>query len=116
MSDRTLTCRDCGQEFLFTEGEQSFYTERGYSEPSRCKPCRQARKAQQGGGGGSSCSSGGGGGYGGGGYGGNGGGQRLFFPAVCSGCGKATEVPFRPTPGTPVTPALGVRGRSSDGL
>ncbi len=102
MSDRTLTCRDCGQEFLFTEGEQSFYTERGYSEPSRCKPCRQARKAQQGGGGGSSYSSGGGGGYGGGGYGGNGGGQRQFFPAVCSECGKDTEVPFQPTPGKPV--------------
>jgi CxxC-x17-CxxC domain-containing protein len=106
MSDRTLTCRDCGQEFLFTEGEQQFYTERGYSEPSRCKPCRQARKAQQGTGGGSSYSSGGGGGYGGGGgsYGGNGGGggQRQFFPAVCSECGKDTEVPFQPTPGKPV--------------
>jgi CxxC-x17-CxxC domain-containing protein len=100
MSDRTLTCRDCGQEFLFTAGEQAFYTERGYSEPSRCKPCRQARKAQQGTGGG--YSSGGYSGGGGGGFGGNGGGQRQFYPAVCSECGKDTEVPFQPTPGKPV--------------
>ena len=102
MSDRTLTCRDCGQEFLFTEGEQQFYAERGYSEPSRCKSCRQARKAQQGTGGGSSYSSGGYGGGGGGSYGGNGGGQRQFYPATCSECGKDTEVPFQPTPGKPV--------------
>jgi CxxC-x17-CxxC domain-containing protein len=109
MSDRTLTCRDCGEQFVFTAGEQQFYTERGYSEPSRCKACRQQRKAQQGGGGGGYASgggggySGGGGGYsGGGGYGGNGGGQRQFYPAVCSECGKDTEVPFQPTPGKPV--------------
>lgn len=92
MSDRTLTCRDCGQEFVFTAGEQTFYAERSYSEPTRCKPCRQARKAQQGTGGGYSSFSGGNGG----------GGQRQFFPAVCSECGKDTEVPFQPTPGKPV--------------
>jgi CxxC-x17-CxxC domain-containing protein len=99
MSDRTLVCRDCGQEFVFTAGEQQFYAEREYSEPTRCKPCRQARKANQGAGGYSS------GGYssgGGGGYGGNGGGQRQFYPATCSECGKDTEVPFQPTPGKPV--------------
>ncbi len=97
MSDRTLTCRDCGEEFVFTTGEQQFYTERGYSEPSRCKPCRQARKAQNQGGGGYSS-----GGYSSGGYGGGSGGQRQFYPAVCSECGKDTEVPFQPTPGKPV--------------
>jgi hypothetical protein len=45
--DKTLVCRDCGIEFTFTSGEQEFYAERGFSEPMRCKPCRDARKAQK---------------------------------------------------------------------
>src|SRR3712207_8878991 len=45
--DRTLTCRDCGQQFTFTAGEQAFYQERGFSEPQRCPSCRAARKAQR---------------------------------------------------------------------
>ena len=24
MADKTIVCRDCGKEFLFTEGEQAF--------------------------------------------------------------------------------------------
>lgn len=104
MSDRTLTCRDCGEEFTFTSGEQEFYTERGFSEPQRCPSCRQQRKAQrnQSGGGGYSSSGGGYGGNGGGGGYGGGGGQRQFHSAVCSECGQDTEVPFEPTPGKPV--------------
>ena len=35
MSDKTITCRDCGEPFTFTAGEQAFYQERGYSEPQR---------------------------------------------------------------------------------
>jgi CxxC-x17-CxxC domain-containing protein len=112
MSDRTLTCRDCGKEFAFTAGEQDFYQQRGFSEPQRCPECRAARKTQRGSGdsyGGGSYSSGGGGYSSGGGssYGGNGGGgynsaPRQLYPAVCSECGKPTEVPFNPTPGKPV--------------
>ncbi|MGH2559396.1 MAG: CxxC-x17-CxxC domain-containing protein [Thermomicrobiales bacterium] len=110
MSDRTLTCRDCGQEFTFTAGEQAFYQERGFSEPQRCQTCRAARKQQRnaggdsyGGGGYSSGGYGNGGGYsgGGGGYGG-GGGQRQMYPAICSACGKETEVPFQPRSDKPV--------------
>ena len=42
-SDRTLTCRDCGQQFTFTAGEQEFYQSRGLmNEPGRCPECRQA--------------------------------------------------------------------------
>ena len=26
--DKVLTCRDCGQEFVFTAGEQEFYAEK----------------------------------------------------------------------------------------
>src|SRR5438093_10214797 len=39
-ADTTLTCRDCGQAFTFTSGEQEFYASRGYSEPGRCPACR----------------------------------------------------------------------------
>src|SRR3954451_531192 len=100
MSDKTLTCRDCGQAFTFTAGEQAFYQERGFSEPQRCPACRAARKSQRSSDGGG-YSSGGGGGYssggyssgGGGGYSAGGGGARELFPATCSNCGKATEVP-----------------------
>lgn len=123
MSDKTLTCRDCGQSFTFTAGEQAFYQERGFSEPQRCQACRQARKAQRspggggydsggyGGGGGyssgaygggSGYSSGGGGGYGGGGGGGYSSGPRQMYPATCSNCGKPTEVPFLPRNDKPV--------------
>jgi len=45
--DKELTCKDCGQSFTFTAGEQAFFTERGFSEPVRCKPCRDVRKAQK---------------------------------------------------------------------
>ena len=100
--DRTVTCRDCGQEFVFTAGEQAFYQERGFSEPQRCPSCRAARKAQRNAGGGGYDS----GGYGGGGYGGGdrgySSGPRQMYPAVCSNCGKDTEVPFQPRSDKPV--------------
>src|SRR5438477_479334 len=36
MPDMNLTCRDCGTSFQFTEGEQDFYSTKGYSQPTRC--------------------------------------------------------------------------------
>jgi len=48
MADKTLTCKDCGAEFIFTEGEQAFYKEKGFeNEPQRCPECRRARKMQR---------------------------------------------------------------------
>ncbi len=48
--DKTLVCRDCGNEFTFTAGEQEFYEQKGFTnEPQRCRDCRQARKQQRGG-------------------------------------------------------------------
>ena len=101
--DKVLKCRDCGEEFTFTAGEQAFYRERGFQhEPTRCRTCRDKRKTDGPGGGG-----GGGGGMRGGGgsgssSGGGGSGSREFYQAVCSSCGVATQVPFKPTPGKPV--------------
>lgn len=46
MADKTLLCKDCNAEFVFTEGEQEFYKEKGFeNEPQRCPECRKARKA-----------------------------------------------------------------------
>lgn len=77
-NDKTLTCRDCGQEFIFTAGEQEFFAEKGFTnEPTRCRDCRNTRK--------------------------NGGGApREMFDAVCSDCGKTCKVPFKPKDDRPV--------------
>lgn len=49
MTDKTIICKDCGQEFTFTVGEQEFYQLKGLqSEPQRCKSCRDARKNHNG--------------------------------------------------------------------
>ncbi|MEW8995358.1 zinc-ribbon domain-containing protein [Clostridium sp.] len=48
MADKTILCKDCGKEFIFTEGEQAFYAEKGFeNEPVRCPDCRRARKADR---------------------------------------------------------------------
>ena len=98
--DQTITCRDCGEAFTFTAGEQAFYAERGYSQPQRCANCRAERKAQRAASGYDSGSSSGG--YSSGGGGGYSSGPRQMYPAVCSSCGKETEVPFQPRNDKPV--------------
>jgi CxxC-x17-CxxC domain-containing protein len=121
-----LTCRDCGQSFVFTAGEQEFHASKGFeNDPSRCADCRATRKAARGGssggyggggggygGGGGGYSSGGGygggggyssgGGYGGGGGGGYGRSDRTMYSAVCSECGQEAKVPFQPRGDRPV--------------
>ena len=79
--DKNLTCKECGQEFVFTANEQEFYASKGFqNEPGRCPSCRAARKQQRGGGSGS----------------------RQMYPVVCSNCGVETEVPFKPSGDRPV--------------
>ena len=84
--DKTITCRDCGQDFVFTAGEQEFYASKGFdNEPTRCKGCRDTRKAgkpRQGG------------------YDARPRGQ--MFDVVCDDCGQETQVPFQPTQDRPV--------------
>lgn len=81
MTDKTLTCKDCGAEFVFTANEQAFYQEKGFeNEPQRCPSCRAARKQQSRGGNSS----------------------REMYPAICANCGIETTVPFKPTSDRPV--------------
>jgi len=54
MTDETLICTECNAEFIFTAGEQEFYTEKGFltpdgelQKPRKCKPCRDAAKANR---------------------------------------------------------------------
>jgi len=48
MEDKTLVCKDCAKEFVFTAGEQEFYKEKGFeNDPVRCPECRRAKKAQR---------------------------------------------------------------------
>ena len=69
--DKTLVCKECGKEFVFTAGEQEFYAERGFqNEPQRCKSCRDARKNAARG-------------------------PREFFTATCAACGGEARVPSR---------------------
>ena len=98
-NDKTLTCRDCGQNFEFTSGEQEFYQSRGLTnEPGRCPDCRQARKGQRRGGGYDS------GGYSSGGYssGGYGRQERQMYSATCAQCGQEALLPFEPRTDKPV--------------
>ena len=83
--DRILTCRDCGQEFTFSAGEQEFYASKGLTNtPSRCPSCRAARRGAQ------STSSF----------------SRAprgeSYETTCATCGRPTSVPFIPREDRPV--------------
>lgn len=83
-TDKKLTCADCNAEFTFSATEQEFYATKGFTnEPKRCPDCRQARKT---------------------GRQGNSGQRepRQMYAAVCSKCGKDTELPFSPRGDKPV--------------
>ena len=83
--DQTLTCRDCGNQFVWTASEQEFYQSKGFQNaPVRCPSCRQAKKARMDGGGG------------------RGGGQRQMYEITCSNCGRKDSVPFQPRGDRPV--------------
>ncbi|MDO4282138.1 MAG: zinc-ribbon domain-containing protein [Clostridia bacterium] len=46
MEDKIIVCKDCGNEFTFSVSEQEFYHEKQFSDPVRCKACRDAKKAR----------------------------------------------------------------------
>ncbi len=75
-SDKTLVCKECGEEFTFSAGEQEFYEEKGFqNEPTRCKACRSKREHPS---------------------------KKEFYEAVCAECGQTTKVPFKPHLDKPV--------------
>ena len=42
--DKPIRCIDCLEDFLWTEGEQTFYRDKGLENPpKRCKPCKKAK-------------------------------------------------------------------------
>lgn len=42
--DRTLTCKKCGKEWIWTASEQKFFKDKGFFKPSMCKECRASIK------------------------------------------------------------------------
>ncbi|MGI9058580.1 MAG: zinc-ribbon domain containing protein [Ktedonobacteraceae bacterium] len=85
--DKTLKCRDCENDFVFTAGEQEFYQQKGLmNQPGRCPSCRSARRNSSGGMGGRS-------------------GERApreMHDVICAECGAETQVPFLPKNDRPV--------------
>lgn len=80
--DKTLKCKDCGADFIFTAGEQEFYAEKGFeNEPARCPACRSARRREREGGERQ---------------------PRQMYEAVCAECGATTQVPFKPRNDRPI--------------
>jgi len=76
--DKTMSCKDCNNEFIFTAGEQQFYAEHGFTnEPLRCKPCREIRK-------------------------GAGKQPKELFVTICAACGGTAKIPFQPREDRPV--------------
>jgi CxxC-x17-CxxC domain-containing protein len=87
--DKVIQCRDCGSEFVFTAGEQSFFSERGFLDPVRCPACRSQRRRERNE---NTAGAGAGGGTG----------SRPMFDVICDACGQPTRVPFEPRQGRPV--------------
>ncbi len=86
--DRTISCVDCGEQFIWTIGEQVFFNDKGLkNEPKRCKPCKHAKTrrlaaisaAQV-----------------------SGVRQRIEVTVTCAQCRQQTTVPFYPSQGRPV--------------
>jgi CxxC-x17-CxxC domain-containing protein len=85
LEDKTLQCRECGQDFVFSTGEQEFYQQKGLlNDPGRCADCRQRRRqAAQGQARGERA-------------------PREMHTITCAECGQEAQVPFLPRNDKPV--------------
>ena len=73
--DRILRCVDCGAEFVWTAGEQQFFSDKNFkNEPKRCKACKAKRASRP--------------------ASGSVGRERVETVTTCSACGKETTVPL----------------------
>jgi CxxC-x17-CxxC domain-containing protein len=76
LTDRELTCSDCGKTFVFSADEQEFFRQKGFkNDPKRCKQCKALISGKQG---------------------------RIETAVKCSEWGRDTTVPFKPTGKKPV--------------
>lgn len=79
-TDKTLPCRTCGKNFLFTAGEQQYFHSHGLTnDPKRCANCRVVRRSAR-----------------------SGMGIANVFDVSCAECGTPTTVPFEPKGYKPV--------------
>ena len=86
--DRLIRCVDCGEQFVWTVGEQVFFHDKGLkNEPKRCKPCKQAKNDRLAAISASQVS---------------GVKQKIEVNVTCAQCGQQTTVPFYPSQGRPV--------------
>ena len=70
--DKTLLCRDCNNEFVWTAGEQEFFASKGFNNPpSRCVDCRKKFKEEKKQG-------------------------TVTTTITCKDCGNKGDVPFKP--------------------
>ncbi len=46
-TDKKIKCIDCGNEFVFTVRDQKFFQEQNWTEPKRCKDCRNKKKQEK---------------------------------------------------------------------
>jgi CxxC-x17-CxxC domain-containing protein len=77
--DQSLSCRDCGEAFVFSGGEQRFFAEKGLVNlPQRCTNCRALAKRARAGG------------------------PREYHAVICNACGNQAMVPFAPRTDRPV--------------
>jgi CxxC-x17-CxxC domain-containing protein len=77
--DKSIDCKDCGEPFIFTAGEQGFYLEKGLlNQPQRCPACREQRRRER-----EEAA-------------------RTGTTIVCAECGRETTVPFVPHLNRPV--------------
>ena len=97
--DRTLSCVDCGVDFVHSAADQEFYQQKGFtSDPRRCPSCRASRRVARESGAYDMREIGGPRGY-------ERGGERAvreYFAVICSRCGNTAQVPFKPRMDRPV--------------
>ena len=88
LQNRFITCIDCGEEFIWTVGEQLFFHDKGLkNEPKRCRPCKHAKNSRL-----AQVSAAQTAGIK----------QRIEVLVTCARCHEETTVPFYPSQGRPV--------------
>ncbi len=91
-TDKTLICKDCNCEFLFTAGEQEFFHAKSLiNVPKRCHNCRILMRVQR-----------------------SGSSPENTACVNCAECGSATQVPFQPKGHRPVYCAACFRSKKEE--